>query len=123
MANEYSPERLRKMEKAHKQTRRMGKIIAFIAGAGWLLFLYKISQTSEAALRYSRAAHEEMGRWQIGLLIITALAVGYILLARFMGRKLERVRDERKASLRNQLDSASENERARIESELREMGA
>ncbi len=114
---------LRESEAKLAKMQKMGRWLLGGAVLGWLLFFYKMSQTSEMALRYSDSAKEEIGTWSLVLIVWTLIALGMVVLSKKFAKIVGGMKDGRKEALRTQLASADDNQRAQIESELRELGA
>ena len=61
----------------HSGIKRTALIVSIVTALGWLLFFYKMSQTSEMALRYSTEAQESVGAW---VLVLLAMSIGSVVL-------------------------------------------
>ena len=113
----------RRLKKGHFQTRRGAMILGVVTGLGWVLFLFKMAQTSEMALRYSEAAQEDIGKWVLMLLVMTVVSIALFVMASLAKKRVARAASDLTASLRQDLSGAEAGDRARIESQLRELGA
>lgn len=113
----------RRLKKGHAQTRRGAMILGIATALGWVLFLFKIAQTSEMALRYSEAAQEDIGKWVLMLLVMTAVSIALFVMAGLAKKRVARAASDLTTSLRQELSGAEGGDRARIESQLRELGA
>ena len=113
----------RRKKKGHAQTRRGAMILGIATALGWVLFLFKMAQTSEMALRYSEAAQEDIGKWVLMLLVMTVVSIALFVMAGLAKKRVARAASDLTASLRQDLSGAEAGDRARIESQLRELGA
>ena len=98
-------------------------ILGIATALGWVLFLFKMAQTSEMALRYSEAAQEDIGKWVLMLLVMTVVSIALFVMAGLAKKRVARAASDLTASLRQDLSGAEAGDRARIESQLRELGA
>lgn len=71
---------------SHTSLKRVAIIVSIVTALGWLLFFYKMGQTSEMALRYSTEAQESVGTWVLVLLAMSIGSVVLLVMAR-MARK------------------------------------
>ena len=69
--------------------KRLALIASIVTVLGWLLFFYKMGQTSEMALRYSTEEQESIGTWVLVLLAMSIGSVILLVMAR-MAKKRER---------------------------------
>jgi len=113
----------RMRRESHATMKRMAVIVGAITGLGWLLFLAKMGQTSEMALRYSTRAQESVGQWTMVLLLMSIGAIVLIVLANQSKNRVSVLAAQLTAALRDRLGGADDGERAKIESQLRELGA
>lgn len=107
----------------HKKLKKLGIAAFLIAGLGWLVFIYKMMQTSESALRYSTEAQESVGTWTMWLLAMLIGSVALIVISSSAKKRGEELAATLKADLRDRLNEADEGHRTVIESQLRELGA
>ncbi|MEL7729858.1 hypothetical protein AAG612_09990 [Citromicrobium bathyomarinum] len=107
----------------HKKLKRFVIIACLITAFGWLLLFYKMSQTSEAVLRYSTEAQESVGTWTMWLLAMSVGSVALVVISKSAKKRGEELAENLKADLRNHLNEAGEGHRSKIESQLRELGA
>lgn len=126
MVEEFSEAKLaswRGLKDSHAKASKITRILVVVTALGWLLFLYKIGQTSEMALRYSSQAQESIGTWVMILLLLTVGSIFGGIVSGKMKRQSAQLAAELISSLRNLLSAASDSDRSRIESQLRELGA
>ena len=103
-----------------------GKIVwrigAVVTLGAIVLFLIKLSNTSEMALRYNQHAQEEMGMWVLGILGVAALTILFAFTT-FLGKKrYDTWRGLVVTELRNRAGRDADN-KTLYESLLRELGA
>lgn len=111
------------MKASHARTRRVAVIVSIVTALGWLLFLYKMSQTSEMALRYSSEAQESLGAWVLALLAMSIGSVAMLVIAGIAKKRVKALRDQLASDLRSRIGEADAGQRAKLESQLRELGA
>lgn len=99
------------------------KALTIVTVLGWLLFFYKVTQTSEMALRYSTEAQESIGMWAMVLIAMTCVSGLMLLLAGRVKRRRNALADTIRSDIRDQLSDAEPGMRAKLESQLREIGA
>ncbi|QSB44744.1 hypothetical protein EB810_11190 [Altererythrobacter sp. FM1] len=98
----------------HAKAKKVATIVSVVTGLGWLLFLYKMNQTSEMALRYSTEAQESVGSWT---LVLLAMSIGSAVLIVVSGRAKKRAKALAASlapELRGQLDDADAGQRSMI---------
>jgi hypothetical protein len=90
----------------------------------FILFLVKMSQTSEIALQYDQRTQEQVGLYVMMLLFLGMMTLGSGVFWLLAGRRAMTVRGQLVEQLRQDLNRADNNtERMSIESRLRELGA
>lgn len=122
MSSDQKMSELRDLKEKCTQAIRLVKVVGGLTILGILLFFYKISQTSDMAMRYSTEAQESIGNW---IIVLFFMFVGSLFLQRRAGKCKTQLKDKEAAlvsDLRQRLASAKDGERATIESQLREMG-
>lgn len=105
------------------QTKWIARVLYAITAFGWLLFLYKISQTSEMAMRYSETTQSAMGTWILVLFLMSLACAATRVLQGVANRREKTIADTLIADLRGRLNGADAGQRSKIESQLRELGA
>jgi hypothetical protein len=76
-------------------------MVCFLLGLA--LFLWKLTQTSDFALRYSNQAHYEIGVWMISLGVVFVLGCLVGLPGLMAARRFNKVKEEFTRSLRDAL--------------------
>ena len=108
---------------SHAKTKKLAAIVGSVTAFGWLLFIYKMGQTSEMALRYSNEAHESIGTWILVLLAMSIASVVLIALSGSAKKRATALATNMVPQLRAQLNDADAGQRSKLESQLRELGA
>jgi hypothetical protein len=113
----------KKLSKDYKVCKMLALVASGATILGWLILLHKISQTSMFALRFSDEVTETLGDWEFTLLIMTLISAIAVFGALFAKKRMKDEADNQRADLRSRLTNVEPGERARIESQLRELGA
>lgn len=92
-----------------------------------ILFINKVRQTSEWALRYSPVTHQEVGQWSIMIVIVGLIAFVLMIVAVVTRGTRTQERQRYAAALQQQLAAARASndvpQQVHCESELRRLGA
>lgn len=107
----------------YNKVMKIAVIASSVTALGWLLFFYKISQTSEMAMRYSDDAHASIGAWIAVLFVMSVVSAGILGMGAKVNKRVKSLSSELTAELRSQLHDADPARRSEIESQLRELGA
>jgi len=116
-------EEWKKLQANYKSWRTIGLIAVVITVIGWLILLHKISQTSMFALQFSDQVTETLGEWEMTLTIMTLITGILVVVGLRAKSRAATAGDTLRANMRNSLGHAAPGERAKIESQLRELGA
>lgn len=114
---------LRKSEAGVKTVSMIWKIFAGLTVLGIVLLLVKMNNTSEMALRYSSQAHEQIGMWALGIIVLGFLTVVCLGLNNFAKGRIRKTKEKAVASLRDKLAASDGSQKATYESYLRQLGA
>jgi len=96
-------------------------IFAVLSLLGLALFLWKITQTSDLALRYSNQTHTAMGEWIIGLGILFLITVGLALPTLRAQRAFKEAKEKFKTDLKDALAIAKDQSETREVIDIEEM--
>lgn len=105
-----------------KQSGIIWKIGGMITIGAIVLFMIKLSNTSEMALRYNQHAQEEMGMWVLGILFVAAISVFFAFMTFIAKKNYTAWRGLLVAELRRRAGEGGD-QKALYESLLRELGA
>ena len=111
------------LQDGYKSWRAIALIAIGITVIGWLILLHKISQTSMFALQFSDQVTETLGQWELTLIMMTLVSAIFVIVGLTKKSRAARAGDTLRAAMRDSLTRAAPGERAKIESQLREIGA
>lgn len=114
---------LQKSDQGLKTVSMIWKVLAGLTVAGILLLFVKMGNTSEMALRYSQQAHEEIGMWVMGIILLGFLTVLCVGMNNWAKGRIRKIREAAIVSLREKLGASDAAEKPRYESYLRQLGA
>lgn len=114
---------LQKSEQGIKTTSTIWKVLAGLTIGGVILLFVKMGNTSEAALRYSTKAHEEIGVWVLGILALGFWAALFVVMNNLAKGRVRKTKELVIASLREKLGGADATQKPTYESYLRQLGA
>ena len=100
----------------------MWKVILLVTIGVIALFLVKLGNTSEMALRYNQHAQTEMGNWMLVILGLAFMTVMFFFIGLMMRKRVGTWRSLLVSELRNRADRDAD-QKALYESLLRELGA
>lgn len=96
-------------------------------GLGLLLFMWKLQQTSDFALRYDRRVQEEVGMWVLSLGLLGLIAIALLIATLVTAKSVAKASETHVQSLQDALAEARASQnvqtQVQIESELRRLGA
>ena len=114
---------VRTSEKRLRNLSVMWKVMAAITAGLVVLLFVKMGNTSEMALRYSEAAHEEIGKWIIGIAVIGGATLFLAFMVGFGKKKLAEAKSVLVSTIRERANGASDGRKTTYESLLRQLGA
>lgn len=100
----------------------MWKIILLVTIGAIVLFMIKLGNTSEMALRYSEQAQAELGQWTLVIIVLSFLTLLFVFLGFVLNKRVKAWRALLVSELRNRAGSDVDN-KTLYESLLRELGA
>lgn len=114
---------LQKSEQGIKTVSMIWKVLAGLTIAGIILLFVKMGNTSEMALRYSTKAHEEIGMWVLGIIVLGFLTIMCIGMNNWAKGRIRKTKELVIASVRERLEAAETKQKSTYESYLRQLGA
>jgi hypothetical protein len=100
----------------------MWKILLAVTIGVIVLFMIKLGNTSEMALRYNEQAQTELGQWMLVIIGLSFLSLMFVLMGILMGKRAKAWRALLVSELRKRADSDTDR-KSLYESLLRELGA
>ncbi|WP_375209706.1 hypothetical protein [Hyphomonas jannaschiana] len=114
---------LQKSEQGIKTVSMIWKIFAGLTILGIILLFVKMGNTSEMALRYSTKAHEEIGMWVLGIIVLGFLTILCVGMNNWAKGRIRKTKEKAIASLREKVAESDATRKATYESYLRQLGA
>lgn len=105
-----------------KSYRTMWKVILLVTIGVVAIFMVKLGNTSEMALRYNQQAQTEMGNWMLVIIGLGFMTVMFFFIGLMMGKRADTWRALLVSELRNRADSEAD-KKTLYESLLRQLGA
>jgi hypothetical protein len=100
----------------------MWKVLLAVTIGVIVLFMIKLSNTSEMALRYNEQAQTELGQWTLVIIGLSFMSLMFVFMGFLMGKRANAWRALLVSELRKRADSDTDR-KSLYESLLRELGA